>query len=100
MKTPVLLVAFIVLCHSTKAEDDIASGELPGSGVQESPESSVITIKTEDEDKCEPNPCHNGGTCVKTYNLIDGYQCDCADDYGGITCSGRSIQYTYRIGVQ
>lgn len=69
--------------------DDGTSGELSGSGVKESPESSVVTINKENGDKCEPNPCHNGGTCVVNYNLIDGYQCECADDYGGITCSGK-----------
>lgn len=70
-------------------EDDGASGEVPGSGVKESSEYTVPVIKNVDENKCEPNPCHNGGVCVQNYNLIDGYQCECADDFGGITCNGR-----------
>jgi len=54
------------------------SGESAGSGSQSFPE-----VK---DDKCEPNPCKNGGTCSRDYNLIDGYRCDCADDFGGFTC--------------
>ena len=62
------------------------SGELPSSGNNES-------LKPGNEDKCEPNPCHNGGTCIADYNLIDGYKCECADDFGGITCGGTSTLY-------
>ena len=57
------------------------SGESAGSGSQ-----SFSEVK---DDKCEPNPCKNGGTCSRDYNLIDGYRCDCADDFGGFTCGGR-----------
>ena len=71
------------------SEYDGASGDVPGSGVKESAsESSVPIIKNVGDDKCEPNPCHNGGACEQNYNLIDGYQCHCADDFGGITCNG------------
>lgn len=87
MKAPVVLVALIVLCHSSKAEYDGVSGDVPGSGVKESSESTVPMIKNVEENKCEPNPCQNGGICVQNYNLIDGYQCQCADDFGGITCN-------------
>ena len=70
------------------SEYDGASGDVPGSGVKESSESTVSTIKNVEESKCEPNPCQNGGVCVQNYNFIDGYQCQCADDFGGITCNG------------
>ena len=63
-------------------QDDSFSGEFPGSGEKDSPET-----KTND-DKCEPNPCQNGGTCVVNYDLIDGYKCECEEDFGGITCNG------------
>lgn len=80
MKAPVVLVVVIVLCHSIKADDSF-SGEFLGSGEKDSPET-----KTND-DKCEPNPCQNGGTCVVNYDLIDGYKCECEEDFGGITCN-------------
>lgn len=70
------------------SEYDDASGDVAGSGIKESSESSAQTIKDVEENKCEPNPCKNGGECVQNYNLIDGYQCHCADDFGGITCNG------------
>ena len=69
------------------SEYDGASGDVPGSGVKESSESTV-SMKNVEENKCEPNPCQNGGVCVQNYNFIDGYQCQCADDFGGITCNG------------
>jgi len=87
MKLPAVLVAFIVLCHFSKAEEGSGSGELPSSGSKESTDAASATVKLENEDKCEPNPCQNGGTCQRDYNFIDGYRCDCADDYGGITCA-------------
>lgn len=78
MKIPAVLVAAFILCQRSEADDGSGSGEAVGSGSKTS--SEVIA------DKCEPNPCRNGGTCVRDYNLIDGYRCDCADDFGGITC--------------
>lgn len=71
-------------------EDGFYSGEVPGSGVKELTE--FPPIKTESENKCEPNPCHNGGVCVENFNFIDGYKCQCADDFGGITCNGKSLK--------
>lgn len=71
-------------------EDGFYSGEVPGSGVKES--SDFLPIKTESENKCEPNPCHNGGVCEENVNFIDGYKCQCADDFGGITCNGKSLK--------
>lgn len=73
------------------SEYDGVSGDVPGSGVKESSESTVPMIKNVEENKCEPNPCQNGGICVQNYNLIDGYQCQCADDFGGITCNGMYV---------
>ncbi|CAH3021606.1 unnamed protein product, partial [Porites evermanni] len=76
-------------------EDESASGELSGNESKESSESSqVVTINPEDDDKCEPNPCRNGGTCVSNYNYIDGYVCECADDFGGITCGELKCRIT------
>ena len=70
------------------SEYDGVSGDVPGSGVKESSESALPMIKNVEENKCEPNPCQNGGVCEQNYNFIDGYQCQCADDFGGITCNG------------
>ena len=69
--------------------DGSGSGELSSGGDKESPDHEVVTVKPQDEDKCDPNPCKNGGTCVRNFNYIDGYQCQCADDYGGLSCGGR-----------
>ena len=85
----VVFYTFTVICWRFFTEDESASGELSGNESKESSESSqVVTINPEDDDKCDPNPCRNGGTCVSNYNYIDGYVCECADDFGGITCGG------------
>lgn len=85
----VVFYTFTVVCWHFFTEDESASGELSGNESKESTESSqVVTINPEDDDKCDPNPCRNGGTCVSNYNYIDGYVCECADDFGGITCGG------------
>lgn len=76
-------------------DEGSGSGEFPSSGSKESSGSVAATVKLKNEDKCEPNPCQNGGTCITNYNLIDGYKCQCADDYGGITCAGRSKPYEF-----
>ena len=34
---------------------------------------------------CQPNPCVNGGTCVKPTKC--GFQCICPQPYNGSTCS-------------
>ena len=67
------------------SEYDGASGEVPGSGVKESSESTVSTIKNVEESKCEPNPCQNGGTCTETHGT---YQCDCSPGWSGLSCEG------------
>ena len=36
-----------------------------------------------DIDKCNPNPCQNGGKCEK---LEDVYSCDCLSGYNGTNC--------------
>ena len=74
-------------------DDASGSGALPTSSNNESLYIAA-TVNSENEDKCEFNPCHNGGTCIADYNLIDGYKCECADDFGGITCGGTSTLYT------
>ena len=37
-----------------------------------------------DIDDCDPNPCHNAGVCA---DLINGYTCDCTDQYMGQNCT-------------
>jgi uncharacterized membrane protein len=32
---------------------------------------------------CEPNPCENDGACT---SVADGFACDCADGWQGVTC--------------
>ena len=85
----VVFYTFTITCWHFFTEDGSASGELSGNESKESSESSqVVTVNPGDDDKCNPNPCSNGGTCVSNYNYIDGYVCECADDFGGITCGG------------
>ena len=81
-------------------DDASGSGELPSSGNNESLDFAATKLKAENDDKCEPNPCQNGGTCTSDYNLIDGFKCECAKDFGGITCGGTSALYTYQPYVR
>lgn len=37
-------------------------------------------------DLCDPNPCHNGGTCDI---VADGYRCQCNANYIGVNCEDR-----------
>ena len=78
-------------------DDASGSAEFPGSGNNESLDVAATTVKPENDDKCEPNPCQNGGTCTADYNLIDGFKCECAEDFGGITCGGTSTFYTFNL---
>ena len=35
-------------------------------------------------EKCQPNPCHNGGTCVQIE--FAKFRCDCPKNYTGTLC--------------
>lgn len=37
-----------------------------------------------DIDECQPQPCHNNGTCT---DLINGYHCDCTAGFNGTNCT-------------
>ena len=52
----------------------------------------AIFFSIPDDNKCQQNPCENGGTC---YNDGDIRKCICAPGYEGTTCTeGRFIRYT------
>ena len=47
----------------------------------------VIYIRVIDIlDRCDPDPCDNGGTCTTTE---DWYKCECQPGYGGERCKIR-----------
>ncbi|KAK3738682.1 hypothetical protein QZH41_020329, partial [Actinostola sp. cb2023] len=53
---------------------------------QESSDTEGSAEESDGPDNCSKEPCKNGGTCVNDYNRIDGYQCNCQSDFGGINC--------------
>ena len=40
------------------------------------------------ENKCEPNPCVNGGTCSE---MDDDYMCTCREGFLGHSCEGNDV---------
>ena len=43
-----------------------------------------------ERDKCEPNRCKNGGTCVDLYH---SFRCECISGYSGSQCQeGRMTE--------
>ena len=44
---------------------------------------SQTTEETQSFDKCSPNPCQNGGTCVNGDNT---YTCQCTGNFTGHSC--------------
>lgn len=43
------------------------------------------------KDRCQPNPCINGGSCTEVAN---GYECTCQNGYKGQNCQGKSAYET------
>lgn len=41
------------------------------------------------ESACVPNPCDNGGTCIK---WSDSFTCTCASGYNGVNCENGKKQ--------
>lgn len=39
-----------------------------------------------DKNDCDPNPCHNNGTCI---DAIADYMCNCKNGWKGKTCTLR-----------
>ena len=50
----------------------------------------VIMIAVTEPDRCNPNPCKNGGKC-KFLPEKNDYICDCLGNFGGKDCSGPFI---------
>lgn len=48
---------------------------------------SIANLITDIND-CAPNSCKNGGTCI---DLINGFQCSCADGFAGKNCTESKI---------
>ena len=71
----------------TAGQDQEASGSGGGSG------SGVLAQEGDGPDNCAKQPCKNSGTCINDYNRIDGYRCQCQDDFGGINCEGKTEMY-------
>ena len=42
-------------------------------------------ISLTEKNKCQPNPCRNGGTCTE---MDDGFECSCPAEYKGPSCEG------------
>ena len=38
---------------------------------------------------CEPNPCHNGGTCHVNASSPEGYECECHPGFSGMKCESK-----------
>ncbi len=43
---------------------------------------------------CVVNICQNGGTCTDGLN---GYTCDCEEDFGGLQCEIRKLAHLFII---
>ena len=41
-------------------------------------------------DSCNPNPCQNGGECIR---VVGGMECACINGYYGTTCTLRKDLY-------
>ena len=39
-----------------------------------------------DVDECSSQPCQHGGSCVTSPEVLNYYQCNCADGYVGVNC--------------
>lgn len=48
-----------------------------------------------DIDECSDNPCQNNATCT---DLINKYQCQCADGFNGTNCDISKDQIKSRDG--
>lgn len=40
--------------------------------------------------KCDPEPCENGGRCIRDNKRMDGYRCKCTSDFTGRNCQGNN----------
>ena len=45
-------------------------------------------------DNCDDSPCLNNGTCN---HLQDGFRCDCAQGFNGLTCQGDSVLISFQL---
>ena len=43
---------------------------------------------------CNDSPCLNNGTCN---HLQDGFRCDCAQGFTGLTCQGDSVFISFQL---
>jgi hypothetical protein len=51
--------------------------------MDEFPDSDPVAFCS--EYPCDPNPCKNGGSCIRTG--VDDFSCECLPDYRGKTCN-------------
>ena len=50
----------------------------------------LVFFYLSERDKCEPNRCKNGGTCVDLYH---SFRCECISGYSGYQCQeGRMTE--------
>ena len=45
-------------------------------------------------DNCNDSPCLNNGTCN---HLQDGFSCDCAQGFTGLSCQGDSVLISFQL---
>lgn len=38
---------------------------------------------------CKRNPCLHNGRCIVDDNYVDGYFCECEDNYDGVKCQRK-----------
>ena len=53
----------------------------------------LISLKYLDTNKCDSQPCQNGGTCSEYSN---GYRCSCAALYTGTNCAKRKLKLSIK----
>ncbi len=51
-------------------------------------------LSTDGLDKCNSNPCINGGSCV---DGLQGYHCECVDPFVGDHCESKSASCVIKI---
>ncbi|XP_031573741.1 allene oxide synthase-lipoxygenase protein-like [Actinia tenebrosa] len=103
MKRWMVVLALVLVLHNSSADtdmkntndvtqeaehtlkDDIAGQEQEASGSAGSGIGAAVQ-EGDGPNNCAKSPCKNSGTCINDYNRIDGYRCQCQDDFGGINC--------------